>query len=100
MTAITVAGGAPTVVIEIAGRFGAEAEAELEDVLAGVRRTVASIIIDVTGVDHLDVEGVLVLAEHARRLRSRACTVVLRGAPSASEQLVRLLGYERALGLV
>jgi anti-anti-sigma regulatory factor len=96
---VVVTEGESPLVVAISGRFDAFAEAELEDVMAQVRRLPRDVVFDVAAVYELDVEGVLVLADHARGLRRRSCTVVLRGASRSSQQLVRLLGYDRALGL-
>lgn len=96
---IEIGEGASPVVVSIRGRFDATAEAALEDVMARVRRMPQDVVFDVSGIDELDVEGVLVLADHASTLRRRSCSVALRGATRTSRQLVRLLGYDRALGL-
>jgi anti-anti-sigma regulatory factor len=92
-------GSAPTVVV-ITGLFDAVAEARLEDVMRLVRRAPTDVVFDVAGVDRLEVDGLLTLADHAQWLRNRSCSVVLRGAPSDAQQLARLLGYERTFGLV
>ena len=100
-SSVVVGEEASPIVIHISGRFDAAAEAELDDVLAHLRgERPRAVVFDVADVEHLEVEGVLVLADHARSLRGRSCSVVLRGAANGSEQLVRLLGYDRALGLV
>jgi anti-anti-sigma factor len=96
---IQVRDGDPAIVVALAGQLSAEVEAELEAVMSEMRRSPRNVIFDVSCVEHLDVTGVLLLADHAQWLRRRSCTVSLEGAEPAAEQLARLLGYERVFGL-
>jgi anti-anti-sigma regulatory factor len=98
-SAVAIDDGDPPLVIAITGTLDALVAAELEAAMAEVRSDPRDVVFDVSGTDRLDVEGILVLAEHAHWLRSRSCSARLRGAPATSEQLARLLGYEVVLGL-
>ena len=91
--------GSPPLVVLITGPLDAVAAAELETTMVGIREEPRDVVFDVSNTDRLQVDGLLVLAEHAQWLRSRSCTARLRGAPPAAEQLARLLGYERLFGL-
>lgn len=91
--------GASPIVVAVEGRFDAEAEAAFEASMLDLQRAPRDAVFDVSRVEHLDVRGILLLADHAQWLRRRSCTVKLVGARPESEQLARLLGYERALGL-
>lgn len=97
--AVRIRVGESPVVVTIDGRFDAEAEAALEDTMRALRGAPRDVVFDVSLVDRLDVEGLLVLADHACWLRRRSCNVLLHGATPEAEQLARLLGYERTFGL-
>lgn len=98
-TAVHVRDGRSPVVIEIDGRFDAVAEAALEDAMGDLRRAPRDVVIDISSVERLDVQGLLVLADHAAWLCNHSCRVTLEGAAREVEQLARLLGYERVFGL-
>ena len=91
-------GSAPAVLV-IEGTFDAEAAASFEVAMTALRRAPRDLVIDVNAADRLDAEGLLLLADHASWLRRRSCVVTLRGSKRETEQLARLLGYERVLGL-
>jgi len=91
-------GSAPAVVV-IEGTFDAEAAADFEAAMTALRRAPRDLVIDLNGADRLEVEGLLLLADHASWLRRRSCVVTLRGSARETEQLARLLGYARVLGL-
>ena len=98
-TAVRILEGESPLVVSIDGPLDAAAQASLEVVMRSLRRAPRDVVFDVAAGERLDVEGLLLLAHHAQWLRQRSCHVVLRGAAPEVEQLARLLGYERALGL-
>lgn len=98
-SSVRVCEGQSPLLVAILGRFDAENQAGFEVEMRAIRQAPRDVVYDVSAVERLDVEGILLLAEHAQWLRSRSRTVSLRGAALEVEQLIRLLGYERAFGL-
>ena len=98
-SSVRVCDGESPIVVALEGRFDAEAEAAFEASMRELQRAPRDTVLDVSGVEHLDVSGILLLADHAQWLRRRSCAVRLVGAAPEAQQLARLLGYERALGL-